>query len=188
MESEKQRNKVTEFFEFSKLLILNMADLTTFIACNTPTASVFEGEHESIQSALKIRVKTLSHRTEAITLPADPQEATAQALAFIRGDDIYVRSQALEALNQRVSVLLEADSEKALTALAHQLPVMETLWLTFAAQASAATKVEHRAIYLRMALSAQASFSRTLTLIAGLRQQRGGRSTVSVNDVDEGQF
>lgn len=127
-----------------------------------------------------------SHRPPALTLPSDPADATAQALAFIRGDDVYIRAQAIEALNQRVTVLNTADSEGALAELAKHLPVLEALWLKFAVEATIATKTDHKATLLRMALSAQASYSRTQALIAGLRQQSAGRGRVVVNDHEAG--
>ena len=137
-------------------------------------------DHRGLDPAPLRRVS--AHRPPPLYLPPDPRDAAAQALAHIRGDDSYNRAAALEAMTGRVVALRDGDSDEALECLASHLPVLEALWLKFGVEAALAKSSEHKAKLLRMSLSAQSSYLRTQIALAGLRQQRAGRATVTVID------
>lgn len=122
------------------------------------------------------------HRPAPIELPSDPRLATATVLAYVQGADTIERAAAIEALTVRVMALSNVDPQQAIEALAEQLPVLNSLWLLFAAESASAKSSEVRATYLRLALSAQNSYSRTQTLVIGLRAQSAGQARVTLTD------
>ena len=122
-----------------------------------------------------------AHRPGPLLLPDDPREAAALALAFIRGDDSFHRAQAIEALNGRISKLTNAGSDESLEELAAHLPVLEALFMRFASDTMIMNLPVHKSTMARMALSAQASYSRTVALIAGLKAQRDGKAQVTID-------
>lgn len=136
------------------------------------------------QEALPI-ARLSSHRPQAIQLPDDPRLATATVLAHVRGADSINRAAAIEALTVRVMALSNVDPQQAIEALAEQLPVLNSLWLLFAAESASAKSSEVRATYLRLALSAQLSYSRTQALVIGLRAQSTGQALVTLTDSQE---
>ena len=101
-------------------------------------------------------------------------------LAYINGEDSIDRAGAIEAMTARAASLAVADSDQALESLAEHLPVLHALFLRFSAEAIATKVPDHRAKLVKIALGAQASYARTQALIAGLRAQREGRATVTV--------
>ena len=129
--------------------------------------------------------RATAHRPPALKLPDDPRDAAAQALAFINGADSYNRAAAIEGLNQRIAVLSDGDSDAALSELAAHLPILQSLFLKYSAEATTASRPEHKNSLLRMALSAQNSYTRTVIAISGLRQQRAGRGRINVIDDDK---
>ncbi|MES2116824.1 MAG: hypothetical protein V4578_16805 [Pseudomonadota bacterium] len=122
------------------------------------------------------------HRPAPLTLPDDAREATAFALAAIRGDDTFDRATAIEGLSLRIDKLVDASGDDALSELAAHLPILEALFLRFATDAIETNLPANKSALARMALSAQASFGRTLALMAGLKLQRAGRAEVTVHD------
>lgn len=125
-------------------------------------------------------VRTSQHRPAPIELPSDPRLAATAVLAFINGENGIQRAAAIEAMTARAALLAEADSEEALESLAEHLPVLNALFLRFSAEAISAKLPDHKARFVKIALSAQSAYARTLALIAGLRAQREGRATVIV--------
>jgi hypothetical protein len=135
---------------------------------------------ETLSDAPALR-RVSTHRPPALRLPEDPQDAAAQALAFVRGDDSYVRASAIEAMSERVATLGNPDNPEALSELTAHLPLLNALFIRFTVEATAASKPEHRSTLLRMALSAQRSYAQTAALVAGLTLQRTRRGAVIVH-------
>ena len=121
-----------------------------------------------------------SHRPGAILLPEDPREAAAGAVAFIRGEDSFDRAAGAEALTRRIELLTNPDSDEALAEFTAHLPVLEALFIRFACEASAASRPQHQAAFLKISLAAQAAYARTSALIAALRLQREGKASVTL--------
>lgn len=119
-------------------------------------------------------------RAQAITLPSDRREAVAQALAFIRGAQTFDRSAAFDELTRRVESYVDPASDAAITELAEHLPVLEALWLRFAAEATTAASADNRSKLLRMALQAHGAYCRALVFVQGLglQQRRQGQVVV----------
>lgn len=112
------------------------------------------------------------HRPAPMTLPSDPSEATATALAIINGDDVGTvdRAAAVEGLTARVAKLSEADGRATLNELAHHLPVLHALFLRMASEAATTTNPDHRSKLMRMSLAAQTNYARTAALLVTLQQ------------------
>jgi hypothetical protein len=123
-----------------------------------------------------------AHRPVAIRLPEDAKLATATVLAHIQGSEPTSRAAAMEALTARVAELTDADPDDAIVALGEQLPVLNALFLRFAVESVNAKTSEARGAFLRLSLSAQASYSRTQALVIGLRAQGEGRARVVLED------
>jgi len=126
------------------------------------------------------------HRPNEFLLPDDSREATALAIAVIRGENSYNSARALEGLSTRISKLVDADSNEALEELASHLTILETLFVRFSTDAMHFTSPSQKAILIRMAMAAQTNYSRTLALIAGLKLQRQGKAQVIVDDYERG--
>lgn len=114
-------------------------------------------------------------------LPSDPRSAATAVLAFINGEEGIQRAAAIEAMTARATLLADANSDGALEGLAEHLPVLNALFLRFSAEAISAKLPDHKAKFVKIALSAQSAYGRTQALIAGLRAQREGRATVVVD-------
>jgi len=69
--------------------------------------------------------------------------------------------------------------------LSAQLPVLEALFLRFSGEAAKAECPEHKAIFVKVALSAQTSFSRTVALLIALGQKTAGVGSVHLDGVSE---
>lgn len=121
-----------------------------------------------------------------VRLPKDAATATAAVLAFARGDAEFIPSAEIATLQSRIDALRDPTAPDSLAELARQLPVLEALWLRFAAEAMAAKSTDHKAKLLRMALQAQQAYARTFVLVRGLRLQQQGGAAVSVVHGDGG--
>jgi len=121
-------------------------------------------------------------RAAAVFLPADPAEARAQALAFVRGDSTFDRAAAFDAMRARVSTYTDPASANAVAELAEHLPILEATFLRYLAESMTARNQEHRAQLLRMALAAQRAYAQTLTLVQGLTMQQTGKARVVTHD------
>ena len=117
-----------------------------------------------------------------VELSRDPREAIAYAMAVIRADDTIDKRDALAQLGARIDRLVDAGSDGALRELAATLPLMETLMVRYAVDAVQAKNIDHKAKLTKLALQCQASFARTMALLATLRAQRTGKATVIVDD------
>lgn len=124
------------------------------------------------------------HRPSALQLPDDPQLATAAVLAYVNGAEGVERAAAIEALTARAAALADADPDEAIKALAAHLPVLNSLWLRFAAESASASSPVARAAFLKLALNAQGSYARCQALVIGLRLQTKGKAHVALNDDD----
>ena len=133
------------------------------------------------------RQTTNLSRADNVKLPTNRQHAVGQTLEFIRGAQHYDGAAALDELRQRVEAYTDPAGAGAITELAEHLPVLEALWLRFAAEAAKEGSVDKRTKLLRMALQAQASFGRTLALVQGLTQQRQHTRVVLGEEVFNGQ-
>jgi len=126
-----------------------------------------------------------AHRAPAIRLPSDPLESAALVLRYVQtGSASFDRSAAVEAMTQRVARLSnpDADSASTLAELASHAAVLDALFQHWTCQAIAATVPDHKAVFARLALASQASYTRTLVAIEGLKQQGKGRGRVVLND------
>lgn len=117
-----------------------------------------------------------------IEMSRDPREAVAYALAVIRGDDAIGKRDALDQLATRIDRFIDASSDEALSELAATLPIMETLMIRYAMEAATASIIERKYRLTKLMLMCQASFARTLALMAGLKAQRKGYANVVVHD------
>lgn len=119
-----------------------------------------------------------------IELARDPREAIAYATAVLRGDDSIDRATALDQLKTRIDRLTDADSDEALSELAAHLPVLEGIMLRMTLEATTAKNPDHRVSYMKLALSAQASFARTLAWIATVKSQNTDKAKVIHDERD----
>lgn len=121
-----------------------------------------------------------------IQMSADPREAVAYALAVIRGDsDTIGKKAALDQLATRIEGFIDAGGDDALRELAATLPLMEALMVRYAMEAVQISDIDRKYRLTKLALQCQASFARTMALIAGLREQRKGRGRVIVHEGEE---
>lgn len=141
-------------------------------------------EHKEISiKEVKLHHTATLSRSDNVRLPTDRQHAVGQTLEFIRGAQHYDGAAALNELRQRVEAYTDPAGLAAINELAEHLPVLEALWLRFAAQATKEGGADKRAKLLRMALQAQNAYARTLTLVQGLvQQQQQQQARVMVND------
>lgn len=124
-------------------------------------------------------------RTSKVLLPADRKQAVGQALAFVQGQQSFDSVATMDELARRVASYTDPAGPEALRDLAEHMPLLEALFLKFAAMSAVAKSPDHAAKLLRMALQAQAAFTRTLTVVQGLALQQQGHARVSV-DVGDG--
>jgi hypothetical protein len=132
-----------------------------------------------------LTTSTSRHRPTPLQLPDDPRAAAALALAVIRGDDTFCRAQAIEGLTARIAKLVDAGSAESLEELTAQLPILNELFLRFSIDAISTGMTINKSSLVRMALAAQTSYGRTVALIAGLKLQREGKASVSVQDAQD---
>lgn len=125
---------------------------------------------------------TALSRADNVKLPTDRRHAVGQTLEFIRGAQHYDGAAALDELRQRVEAYTDPAGPAAITELAEHLPILEALWLRFAAEAAKEGSADKRTKLLRMALQAQASYGRTLVLVQGLAQQQRQRASVVLDE------
>ncbi|WP_157991506.1 hypothetical protein [Caldimonas tepidiphila] len=123
-------------------------------------------------------------RSRDLTLPDDRRHAIGQALAFVRGRQTYDGPAALDELRDRVGQYVDPASPRAVSELAEHLPILEALWLRFAAESTSERNADTRAKLLRMALQAQQGYARTLALVQGMTQQQRQQARVLVHEND----
>lgn len=122
------------------------------------------------------------HRSSPITLPDDPHRAAALVANYIATGSPTVASGAVEAAANRVAVLMEAKGEQAEQELAGHLLVLDALFKKYAAESMLAGLPDHRAKFMKLALGAQAAYSRTAVTLQGLRSIRLGQGKVTLGD------
>lgn len=116
-----------------------------------------------------------------IVLPADPTAARACVLSFVTtGQTAHDRSAAIEAMSARVELLRESTGVRQEEELFGHMGILEALWLRYATEAARAEKAENSAIFCKLALLCQTSYTRTALAIEGLRQQRQQRTLAAI--------
>ena len=117
-------------------------------------------------------------RSKRITLPDDPRDAAARALAYVQGADTYASATALQAMRERVAVHVDPTSPEALRELAEHLPILEALFLRYACESVEAKAPDQKSKLMKMSLAAQRSYAQTLTLVQALSLQQQGKAKV----------
>lgn len=105
-----------------------------------------------------------------------PTEATAFLLTLALGSENLPAPAALEQLRQRVAQLRDPTAPDALDELSRHLPVLESLFQRFAADAVRMKNPEHRPKLLRAALQAHQAYARTFALLRTLAMQKPGQT------------
>lgn len=129
-----------------------------------------------------------AHRPPAIALPSDSAESAALVLRYVQqGSSDIDRASAIEAANTRLERLCDPESgfKTILGELTGHLMLLNALFQRFAAESIATKLPDNKAKFVKLALGAQASYTRTAIAIEGLRAQRSGKSQVLLNE-DEG--
>ena len=147
-----------------------------------------QNDPDSVSALIEVRaaLRAGQRRPPVIEMSRDPREAVAYALAVIRGDDTIGKSEALAQLATRIEGFIDAGGDVALRELAATLPLMEALMVRYAMEAAQTSDIDRKYRLTKLALQCQASFARTLALIAGLRAQRKGQGRVIVHDDNDG--
>lgn len=116
--------------------------------------------------------------------PADPVEGLALVAEVVRtGDDSRGRAEAVRAMHQRVDLLLsDGDPAARLRELAAHTALLSDLSARYCIKALEATSPKHAAIWQRLALQCQATYTRSLIAIEGLKAQAKGKGRVSLDD------
>jgi hypothetical protein len=100
-------------------------------------------------------------------------EGIGRVVAALYNDaEPYSRSEMLELMLEEVEPFLDVTSDAATVRIACHLPVLESLFLTYAKRAKGAAQTEHSTKLLKLSLSAQASYVRTVALLAGLKERK----------------
>ena len=148
-----------------------------------------QSDPDSVAALIDVRaaLRAGQRNPPVIQMSRDPREAVAYALAVIRGDsDTIGKSEALAQLAARIEGFIDAGGDGALRELAATLPLMEALMVRYAMEAAQTSDIDRKYRLTKLALQCQASFARTLALIAGLRAQRKGHGRVIVHDDNDG--
>ena len=143
-----------------------------------------ETSPDSVAALIDVRAALRAgQRTPPVMeMSRDPREAVAYALAVIRGDDKIGKTEALNQLATRIEGFIDAGGDGALRELAATLPLMEALMVRYAMEAAQTNDIDRKYRLTKLALQCQASFARTMALIAGLRAQRKGQGRVIVHE------
>lgn len=121
------------------------------------------------------------HRAPPISLPSNAAESAALVLRYVQTADVaFDRSAAIEAMAARVQRLSDPDADAAtvVAELAGHAAVLDALFQRWTAEAVRACNPEHQTKFAKLALSSQASYTRTIIAIEGLKQQRASRAKV----------
>ena len=147
-----------------------------------------QNDPDSVSALIEVRaaLRAGQRTPPVIEMSRDPREAVAYALAVIRGDDTIGKSEALAQLAARIEGFIDAGGDGALRELAATLPLMEALMVRYAMEAAQTSDIDRKYRLTKLALQCQASFARTMALIAGLRAQRKGHGSVIVHDDNDG--
>ncbi len=128
-----------------------------------------------------------AHRPPAISLPSDPAESAALVLRYVQhGTSDFERASAIEAANARLALLRDPNNgtDYALDELARHLPILDALFQRYAAESVAAKQPDHRTKFAKLALAFQASHTRTVIAMEGLKAQRQGKARVLLDNAD----
>lgn len=110
-----------------------------------------------------------------------PLAAAVMVACYINGGDSEDRARALEIEGGRLLALSDSSSPEAVQTLASHLPVLEALFLRLTKDAVICQSAGDKAKLLKAALQAQASYGRTVALLAKLKRQ-----TENWDTIDEG--
>ena len=131
------------------------------------------------------RVKPAFSKRGAIPviLPIDSRAARACVLSFVTtGETSHERSAAVEAMSNRVELLRDRTGVQLEEELFGHMAILEALWLRYATEATRAEKAENSAIYCKLALLCQTSYTRTALAIESLRAQRQQKPLKAISD------
>lgn len=123
-----------------------------------------------------------THRSAPIKLPPDAGQAAAYVLSFVQSADMaFDRSAAIEAMNDRIKQLQGSDGDTVEKELLAHSQVLQALFMRLSVQAVETPKVDHKAVFLKLALSCQAAYTKTVVCAEGLRLQRQGQGLIQVS-------
>lgn len=164
---------------------------TTVRAAMNPQSTPDDGAAQAQAQALDVAraLKPSHNRAAPIRLPADPLASAALVLRYVQTAEVPAdRSAAIEAMTARVSRLTDpnADASTVVAELAAHAAVLDALFQRWATEAVRAAHPEHRTKFAKLALSSQASYTRTLVAIEGLKAQAKGRGRVVVHEEGDG--
>jgi len=97
--------------------------------------------------------------------------AAVMIACYINGGDSEDRARALEVEGGRLLALSDSSSPESVQTLASHLPVLEALFLKLAKDAVICKSADDKAKMVKAALQAQASYGRTVELLAKLKRQ-----------------
>lgn len=130
------------------------------------------------------RTATTTTAGTAPVLAPTTAEAAAFVLAQTLGLQDLSHAEALAGLQRRVEALKDPLAPAALAEMRQHLPLLDSLFQRFSVEALRATRSEHRALLLRVALQAQQAYCRTFALLHGLALQAKGQGLVRLHDDD----
>lgn len=125
------------------------------------------------------------HRAPAISLPADPQASAGLVLHYVQTAEVaYDRSAAIEAMTARTAKLVDPDASASdiVAELAGHATILDALFQRWATESVRAAHPDHKAKFAKLALTSQASYTRTLIAIEGLKRQIKGQATLTLCD------
>lgn len=111
----------------------------------------------------------------------EPLSSAVMVACYINGGDGDARARALEVEGSRLLALSDSESPETVQTLASHLPVLEALFLRLAREAVICKSAGEKAKLVKASLQAQASYGRTVTLLARLK-----RRATKWDTVDEG--
>ncbi len=112
-----------------------------------------------------------------VKVPAQLSAAVMIA-CYINGGDSEDRARALEVEGGRLLALSDSSSPESVQTLASHLPVLEALFLKLAKDAVICKSAGDKARLVKAALQAQASYGRTVALLAKLKRQADRWDTI----------
>ena len=97
---------------------------------------------------------------------------------YISGGDSEDRARALDVEGDRLFALSDSESPETVQTLASHLPVLQALFFRLAKEAVICKSASDKARLLKASLQAQASYGRTVALLAKLKRQADRWDTV----------
>lgn len=119
-----------------------------------------------------------------MVLSSNPLLSAAEVAQVIQrgGSEAVDRSSAIEAMSKRLTKLKDPDGEQVTNELLAHACILDSLFQRFTTEALTARLPESRVKFLKMALTCQAAYTRTLIAVEGLKAQRKGSASVTLQD------